>query len=669
MNYDINHLTFEEKLRLLTGKDFWQTYDANGKLDSVFMSDGPNGLRKCDGEHTEESIAMPCISALANSWSEETVFTDSATIADECAEKGVDILLAPGVNIKRTPLCGRNFEYFSEDPYLSGILAKAYIRGLQENGVGACIKHFCCNNREYDREFISSEADERTLREIYVRPFEIALEAEPWLVMCSYNPVNGIYASENKKILKDLLRKRLGFSGVIVSDWGAVHNSYKALKATLDLRMAFDERAYGELKTAYERGLITDAEINFSADNLLRLLEKVQNAKKERRKVRFSVAERRERALSVARESIVLLKNEGALPLDPRKSVYVAGGFSSDPPYGGGGSSKVRTTFKSEPLARLICERTGAKTGFRQHFSDDGMFAEKCLLESAAAADRVVLCVGEDERKNREGADRITLRLSEVQENAIKMVGKVNKNVTVVVYAGGAIDMSPWIHSVNAVVYAGFCGETVNLAVADILTGKVCPSGKLAETFPLSIADTVAYPYEPNGYYDRYEDGIFVGYRRYDRDGKEVLFPFGYGLSYANFVYSDLVVRKAGETSFTLSFDVENLSSVSGKEVVQVYVKDIVSSVSRPEKELKGFVKKLIEAGKKERITIRLEADAFAFYSAALDEWYVENGDYEIQIGSSSRDIRLKARVKIELPLESQYTVEKADLREIGSET
>ena len=281
MNYDINHLTFEEKLSLLTGKDFWQTYDANGKLDSVFMSDGPNGLRKCDGEHTEESIAMPCISALANSWSEETVFTDSATIADECAEKGVDILLAPGVNIKRTPLCGRNFEYFSEDPYLSGILAKAYIRGLQENGVGACIKHFCCNNREYDREFISSEADERTLREIYVRPFEIALEAEPWLVMCSYNPVNGIYASENKKILKDLLRKRLGFSGVIVSDWGAVHNSYKALKATLDLRMAFDERAYGELKTAYERGLITNAEINFSADNLLRLLEKVQNAKKD----------------------------------------------------------------------------------------------------------------------------------------------------------------------------------------------------------------------------------------------------------------------------------------------------------------------------------------------------------------------------------------------------
>lgn len=669
MKYDINNLTLEEKLRLLTGKDFWQTDDANGKLYSVFMADGPNGLRKCEGERTKESIAMPCIAAIANSWSEEAVFLNSSTIADECVEQDVDILLAPGVNIKRTPLCGRNFEYFSEDPYLSGTLAKAYIRGLQENGVGACIKHFCCNNREYDREFISSEVDERALREIYVLPFEIALKTEPWLVMCSYNPVNGIYTSENKKLLKDCLRDRLGFSGAIVSDWGAVHNSYKALKATLDLRMAFDERAYGELKSAYDKGLLTDAEINFSVGNLLRLIEKAEKAKAEKRKVRFSVAERRERALSVARESIVLLKNEGVLPLDPRKNVYVAGWFASDPPYGGGGSSKVYTTFKADSLDKLIHERSGARASCRQYFSEDVMYGEKCLLESAAAAEQVILCVGEDERKNKEGADRTTLRLSEMQENVIKQVGKVNKNVTVVVYAGGAIDMSPWIDSVNAVVYAGFCGETVNLAVADILTGKVCPSGKLAETFPLSIADTVAYPYEPNGYCDRYDEGIFVGYRRYDRDRTEVLFPFGYGLSYANFVYSDLAVQKTGETSFTVSFDVENVSDVSGKEIVQIYVKDIVSSVSRPEKELKAFVKKRIEAGKKERITVKLEADAFAFYSAALNDWYVENGEFEIQIGASSRDIRLKERVTIQLSPESQYSVEKADLRGLGSDT
>lgn len=658
MKHDLSIFTIEEKLRLLTGKNHWQTHDLNGKLPSVFLSDGPHGLRMVNKTNTAiiPATAMPTLSVLANSWDIELAYLQGATIADECIENGADILLAPGVNIKRTPLCGRNFEYFSEDPFLAGTLAKSYIEGVQSKGIGTSLKHFCANNREYDRLYQTSEVDERTLREIYMPAFEIALQAEPWTVMCAYNPLNGVYASENKWLLKDILRDEFGFDGFIVSDWSAVHSGPRAVKATLDLRMPYTPQAYDELKTAYDNGWLTDEEIDFCVENLLNLIEKTKNDKK---KITTTKEQRHEIAVKIAREGAVLLKNEDTiLPLKSGK-ILVSGAYHTSPVLGGGGSAFVTTNYESKPLCEeLFARLTSASVSTCEtHIADNtSSVLMKSAFMAASEADTVVLCVGNGKNIEGESFDRTTLRLPQKQEDLILGVAKVNPNTVVVVEAGSAVDATPWADKVKAILYLGFAGEGAQEALADLLTGKANPCGKLNETFPLSLGDTPTGENRGDGFCERYDEGIFVGYRYYDSKNMPVQYPFGFGLSYAEFAYSDLVLNKKGETEYEVSYTVKNISQVDGAEISQVYVRDMFAMVSRPQKELKGFAKTFLKAGEEKRITVKLNARAFAYYSLPLKKWQVENGKFEILVGASSRDIRLKQSVTVSLPETEQYS-------------
>lgn len=659
MKYDIKRLTLEEKLRLLTGKDSWHISNANGKLKEIIMCDGPNGLRKMENGVTVTAVAMPNVAMIANSWSREVARLDGETIASECVEKDVDILLAPGVNIKRTPLCGRNFEYFSEDPYLAGELAKEYIDGVQSLGVGTSLKHFCCNNREFDRNYQSSEVDERTLREIYLPAFEKALEAKPWTVMCSYNPINGVYASENKYLLKDILRDEFGFDGVIVSDWNAVHSEFRRIRAGLDLRMPYSPDSYNDLKEAYDKGLITDEQIDVCVGRILRLIEKTENGVK---KVEYTVEERCANAVEIAKEGVVLLKNQDdVLPLK-RGKILVSGNYALTPPAGGGGSALVRSEYKQRSLAELLSEKLGDKATVKyttdtQVLPIGEMRNVRSTYVSAYDSDTVVLCVGDDATIEIEGYDRESVRLTRRQERFIMNTAKANKNVVVVLYTGSAVDVSPWIDDVKAVVYAGFLGDAANEAVASILTGEAIPSGKLAETFPVCLEDTFAGEETGDGFTERYSDGVFVGYRYYEKTGIPVAFPFGHGLSYAKFTYSNLKIKKNGETDYEVSYDITNESDFAAKEISQVYVKDVFAMVSRPEKELKGFSKTELGARETKTVTVKLDYRSFAYYNTSLKKWYVENGAFEILVGASSADIRLSARIDIELPETEQQSV------------
>jgi len=649
MNNTVNDLTIKEKCKLLTGKNLWQTNDLDGKLPNIWLSDGPHGLRI--GSADIKDTAMPNLSALASSWNTELAYMDGQTIADDCVEYDADIILAPGVNMKRTPLCGRNLEYPSEDPYLSGEIAKAFIKGVQDKGIGTSLKHFCANNREFARLSRSSEVDERTLREIYLPAFEKALEAKPWTVMCSYNLINGIYASENYWLLKEILRNTFGFDGLILSDWGAVRSAYRAVKATLDLRMPGDEDMYKELLDAYEKGLVSEEEIDFCVQNVLNLVKKVQESAK---KIEWTKEQRHERAVEVAKECIVLLKNEDdILPLKSG-NVTIIGDYAGNPPLGGGGSAYVNTDFKQEPLAQITNRKTQANItlGFHEFQQHD----VKIATRNAYSNDIAVVCVGEDRSTEAETFDRTGIRLSPWQENLILEVAKVNPNTVVLVYAGSAIDMTKWIDKVKGVVLVGYLGEGCNEALSDVLTGKISPSGKLAETFPLCIEDTPASDKIGNLDVDLYSEGLLIGYRYYDTKNIDVLFPFGHGLSYADFKYDNLKIEKAGDTDFTVSFDITNESDFDAKEVSEIYVKDVFSSVFRPEKELKAFSKDFIPAHSTKRINVKLDRRSFAFYSTPLHDWYVEAGDFEILVGASSKDIRLIGKIKMELDDTTQYS-------------
>lgn len=666
MKYDIKTLTLEEKLSLLVGGGNMHTSDANAKLPVVYVADGPLGLRSHQNYPNRprivnmatgienpfvEPTAMPALHVLCNSWDPELVARNASSIADDCIDNGVDVLLAPGVNIKRSPLCGRNFEYFSEDPYLAGTMAKAYIEGVQGTGLGTSLKHFCANNSEYDRNAISSEIDERTLREIYLAPFEIALQAKPTTVMCSYNLINGVYASENGYLLSEILRGEFGFDGLIVSDWGATHNAVRAAQATLDLTMPYAPEHIEALRAGYENGELTEAQIDERAGKVLGLIEKT----KIERRATTTKPERHDIAVKAAKESIVLLKNEeNILPLTGGK-LLVAGLFGKLPPYGGGGSSKVPTSYQPAPLTELLSARLGERAELSYALAHDygalgssTQYATK-VYQKAYGADVTLLCVGTNPQLEFEGGDREHLRLPQVYEDMILRTAKATENLVVIVYAGSAIDMSAWIDKVKAVVFVGFAGEGGNEALADILTGAACPCGKLSETFPLCLEDApTGTKRGGNGFVDRYTEGVFVGYRWYDETEKEVLFPFGHGLSYAKFEYSDLTVTKTGVAEYEVSYTVKNLSAVDGKEISQVYVRDVFAAVSRPKKELKGYSKDLIKAGESKRITVKLDYRSFAYYSTALKKWHVENGEFEILVGASSQDLPLKAKILID---------------------
>lgn len=657
MKYDVKMLTLDEKLKLLTGVDYWRTYSADGKIGEVVMSDGPCGLRKVRDGKTEASACMPSPSVVANSWSKEAAFLDGKTIADECVEKDVDVILAPGTNIKRTPLCGRNFEYLSEDPYLAGVLAREFINGAQSKGVGTSLKHYCCNNREFERFNQNSEVDERTLREIYLPAFEEAVKAEPWTVMCSYNLINGIYASENKYLIDDVLRGEFGFNGVVVSDWGAVHNQFRRVRAGLDLEMPYSDGAYNDLKDAYERGYITEEQIDRSVKRILELIEKKESAVKS---VEYSAEERHANAVAIAKEGIVLLKNDDdILPLKGGK-ILVSGEYARAPQICGGGSARNTTAYVQTGLDKLISEKLGAEAEVSYLFSRTRTQGISDSLNKTYVAaydsDTVVICVGNDYTVESEDFDRQGIRLSKTAEDFILNTAAINKNVVVVLYAGSAIDVSEWVESVKAVVFAGFAGEGVNEALSSVLTGETVPSGKLSESFPTGIEETYTGLEHGNGFAERYSDGIFVGYRYYEHLRLPVEFPFGHGLSYAKFTYSDLKIKKTGETEYEVSYNVTNESDFAAKEVSQVYVKDVFSSVLRPKKELKGFSKDEIGAHETKNITVKLDYRSFAYYNVSLKKWYVENGAFEVLVGASSADIRLSERITVELAEDTQYS-------------
>ncbi len=654
----IHQLTIEEKLRLICGKDAWNTCDLNGKFPSVKVTDASMGVRMFLHYDKDEipSVSYPSSQMLANTWNLETVRAYAECVADDCLDYGADILLGPGVNIKRNPLCGRNFEYYSEDPYLAGTIAREYIAAMQQEGAGACLKHFCCNNLEYNRKLQSSEVDERTLREIYYKPFEIACEAKPVSLMCSYNKINGVQGSEYKKGFS-VLREEYGFNGAVISDWDAVYDRAKAAKAGLDLEMPFSQSNYDKLLEDYKAGKITEAEIDACAHRVLDMVarcKELQNGKTRKRIREDRINVSRE----AAEEGIVLLKNEGVLPLKKGQSLSACGiygaPYSANSDYSrylsGGGSSRVVRLTKEFDIPEAL-RKQGFTVLFNGGFDDNGInnwvgMNPREAIGNAAESDVNIVFAGTGGEIEHEGNYRKHMRLSDVQERAILDTAAVNSNTVVVLFAGAPIDMSAWINEVAAVVLAGFPGERGDEAVANVLTGKINPSGKLTETFPLCYEDSPV----ANGYLDgavtRYEEGLDVGYRYYDTYNVPVLFPFGYGLSYSTFEYKNLALKTADD-KLEVNFEIENVSAIDGKEVSQIYVRAASSYVYRPYKELKGFAKTLVKAGKKEKVTAKLNLRAFEYWSVGHDRWEVEDGIYEIIVAASVADEKLKIKIKI----------------------
>ena len=649
-------LTVEQKLRLICGKDNWHTEDFSGTLPSVTMADASMGVRmpKPDQSGDKPSVAYPALQVLANTWNKDLAREYAECVADDCLDAGVQVLLGPGVNIKRNPLCGRNFEYFSEDPYLAGVLAREYVNGLQSEGVGACVKHFCANNLEFNRMKQTSEVDERTLREIYYKPFEIACEAKPLSVMCSYNKINGVQASEYKKGF-DALRKNYGFDGLVMSDWGAVNNRAKAAKAGLDLEMPFSEENYKKLLADYESGVITKEEIDVCARRVLEFAERA-NGLRRGKKCKHSLQERIEFTQTVEEEGIVLLKNNGILPLVKGKRLSVCGAFAQPGTFGfgenpdiisGGGSARVVRLTPLYDIVELLKSELGGTVNYQTAYTENIVYPSDAF-EIAAESDVSLLFVGtgaqfEQEAKDRESA----MRLSDCVERMICDLAMVNPATVVVIFACAPIDMSRWIDSVAAAVLIGFPGERGGEAITNVLTGKVNPSGKLSETFPYHFEDTPVSSSFINGRVTRYDEGLNVGYRYYDTFNVPVLFPFGHGLSYSKFDYSGLELELTGDLSLKVRYKIENKSQLDGKEVSQIYIHSLSSCVYRPNKELKEFSKDLIAAGKTKTVAVELDEKAFTYWLEGESRFDVEDGIYEVLVAASVEDIMLSERIKI----------------------
>ena len=643
-----SQLTLNEKLKLLCGKNNWQTEDLDGKIAPVFMNDGPCGLRKVHEtvqgktDYTIKSTAYPAGSLVACSWNRETAKLVAEGIADDCIENEVDVLLGPGVNIKRNPLCGRYFEYYSEDPFLAGELAYQFINGLQGKGVGTSLKHFALNSNENFRHSQNIEVDDRVLFEIYLEAFRLALKAKPWTVMCSYNLVNGIHSSENKRLLKEILRDKFGYDGTIISDWGAVKDSAKSLKATVDIEMPYKDTALQQLQAGLNDGFITEADVDRAVESVFSLIEKRKNAEKLR-KTEYSKEKRHELAVKLAKDSVVVLKNENnILPFDKNASVTVVQNDVSGIT-GGGGCALVETEYPYPLLDKALREK-----GFNA--------SPKFCYEGEDQSDYLIICAGTGAGVETEGHDRSDIKLSSFHEQNILNAAETNK-VIVILYAGGVIDVSNFKDKVAAIIYAGFGGEGINEALADILAGNVSPCGKLAETFPCTLEDCPVDKFKEYKAYIPYKERFDVGYRYYDKHPEKITYPFGFGLSYAKFEYSDLTVKKESETDYEISYKIKNTSSVPAKEISQLYIQDVYSTCERPIKELKGFSKDEIQPNETVTVKIHLDKHSFAIYNAALGDYYVENGKYRILIGSSSQDIRLSADIKIELPYYTQFTV------------
>jgi beta-glucosidase len=656
----VKKMTLEEKAALCTGASPWTTTPVNRLgIPELSFSDGPHGVRRVAdvNDFITGSIPATCFptaSCIASSWDVDLIHTMGQALAEECIALGVDVVLGPGTNMKRTPVCGRNFEYFSEDPYLSGQMAASFINGVQSKGVGTSLKHFAANNQETRRMTINAEIDERTLREIYLTAFETSVKkSKPWTVMCSYNKLNGYYASENHALLVNILKKEWGFEGFVISDWGAVHDRVASLIAGLDLEMPGPrERRLQAVVDAVRYGKLSESVLD---DSVERILNVVFTAAKTLKVGTYDQNAHHALARRIAAEGMVLLKNNGILPLTNQKHIAVVGRSAKEAYFQGGGSSHNNPTQLDNPFQELLKLAGAAKLTYTEGYLDGDCFDQDLIdkaVKNASIADVALLYIALPSTKESEGYDRADLGITPQQVALVKAVTEVQPKTVVILNNGAPVVMSEWIDDTSAVLEAWMMGQAGGGAIADVLFGKVNPSGKLAETFPRKLVDTPAQINFPGGNDTvRYGEGIFIGYRYYDAKETPVLFPFGYGMSYTTFEYSNPKVSAASfkdADELAVSVDITNTGKVTGKEVVQVYVHDHNSLLVRPPKELKGFSKVLLQPGETKTVTLVLDFRSFAYYHPGYKQWISEDGQFDILIGASSNDIRFNLTVTLQ---------------------
>ena len=669
----MEELTFEEKCKFLTG--YLALSSAKNErvgIPNIEMSDGPHGVRRLVGHPKFPQdcnikggdCCFPTASAVAASWNREVAYNAGEAIAEDCKQEGIDLLLAPAVNMKRTPLCGRNFEYFSEDPVLSGEMAAAFIKGVQENGIGTSLKHFAANNQELDRSSISVEIDERTLREYYLEAFRIAIEkGEPETVMCAYNKLGGIWCSENAWLLREVLRDEWGYEGLMVSDWGAVHNAPRAFANGMELQMPCNKSIYEDMLEGIEKGIITKEEIEKICRKVLSYL--AHRLSKREEKKDYDRAAQHEKARAAAAECITLLKNEDKiLPIDPAKykKIVVFGNPAEKPIYMGGGSSHVSIEEKSVDIPLdFIKEYCAEKTEllFEPMFDCELSIWDKRarIRELGAEGGLAIVFAGDEIWHESEEYERRRLTFPDRVNDVLEYVNQYFENVVVVMQSGACTTGTGWQNGVKGLIQMWLAGEGGGKAIADILFGRVNPSGKLSETFMSRLSDHLLHFSDTKKI--RYAEGMDVGYRYYDRNPADVWYPFGHGLSYTEFEYSDLEITPDYSTDeegeVTVSFTIKNIGNRFGKEAVQIYVRPEDNTVCRPEKELKEFCKVALEAGESKRVELKLPARAFAYFNPFLHRWHVESGTYSILVAASSADIRLEGKYIVHN--EKDYTV------------
>ena len=671
----ITQMTLEEKAALCTGASAWTTVPIE-RLDipEMVVSDGPHGVRRVPDVHSMAikslpATCFPTASCLASTWDVDLLTEMGEALAEECIALNVDVLLGPGVNIKRSPLGGRNFEYMSEDTFLAGEMVTSLIKAIQSKGVGTSLKHFAANNQEFQRFSINAEVDERTLNEIYLLAFETAVKkAKPWTVMCAYNKLNGTYCSEHYELLVNILKQDWDFEGLVVSDWGAVHDRVASLQGGLDLEMPGpQEHRVKAVIDAVRSGELDESILDESVRRILGILFKTKDTPKGGD---FNQDEHHALARKLAAEGMVLLKNNGILPLKGQQHIAVIGHSAENAHFQGGGSSHINPTRVSVPFKAIKALAGNAELTYAQGYQVDDSFSQDMVDQAAGiaqSADVALLYIALPSFKESEGYDRPDLDLTQQQVALIKAVASVQPNTVVVLNNGAPVAMNAWIDDVAAVLEAWMMGQAGGEAIADILFGEVSPSGKLSETFPLKMADTPAHLNWPGGAGEvRYGEGLFIGYRYYDAKEMPVLFPFGFGLNYTTFDYSNPGISAAAfddVDGLTVTVDVTNTGSLAGKEIVQVYVHDHEAKMVRPFKELKGFMKVDLQSGETKTVSIYLDFRAFAYYHPKYKQWITEDGDFDILIGASAEDIRhtltavLKSTLKLPCLLDKESTI------------
>lgn len=666
----VEKMSLEQKAKFVSGYDYWHLEEAKELgLPKIMVTDGPHGLRKqntdkktSDGIGLGNSVPATCMPPAATSacsWDEDLLREEGEALAEECLQEKVSVILGPGTNIKRSPVCGRNFEYFSEDPLLAGKMSANLINGCQSKGIGNSLKHFACNSQEAFRMVVNEVIDERTIREIYFPAFEIAVkEAQPWTVMNSYNRINGVYASQNYWLQEQVLRKEWGFKGLVLTDWGASVDRIPGLENGTDLEMP----SSGTLNTqriidAVNNGTLKEEVLDKRVDNVVDLIIKSKPALEK--EFKFDIEAHHSIARKVAEGSMVLLKNEGGiLPLKSGAKVAVIGELAKAPRFQGAGSSVINPTKLDNAYDELV--KLGVDVTYAQGYEKGKDEINSQLVSEAknvaAKADVALVFVGLTEEFEGEGYDRENINMPSSHNNLVSEIAKANEN-TVVVLAGGSVVYIPWISEAKALLNSGLGGQAGGSAVANILTGKVNPSGKTAETYPLTFDDNPTFGNYPGGpVVSEHKESVYIGYRYYDTAEKEVLFPFGYGLSYTTFEYSGikLSAKEINDTdTLKVSFTIKNTGNVDGAEIAQVYVADKESTIFRPKKELRAFTKVFLKAGESKEVTLELSKRAFAYYNVNLGDWHVESGDFEIMVGASSRDIKLTDTVNVKSTVEA----------------